>query len=207
MRVICVADTHCHHWDILVPPGDLLIHAGDMTNTGSPEELADALRWFGKLPHPHKVLIAGNHDWLFQLDPEAARALVPAGVHYLQDSGCEIEGVRVWGSPVQPWFNDLAFNRSRGAEIDRHWALIPPGTNLLVTHGPLHGKLDLIGNVEHGGCEMLLKRVTELKPHMHVCGHIHEGYGIARMGPTLLVNASACNDYGRLAHDPIVVDI
>lgn len=207
MRVVCIADTHCHHWNVRLPPGDLLIHAGDMTNTGSPDELADALQWYGLHKHRHKVHIAGNHDWLFQLDPAAALALVPPGVQYLQDSGCVIEGLRIWGSPVQPCFHDLAFNRSRGADIDQHWAMIPPGTDLLITHGPLHGKLDLIGKVMHGGCEMLLKRVAEIKPHMHVFGYIHEGYGYARLGPTLLVNAAACDDYGRLAHDPMVVDI
>lgn len=207
MRIVCIADTHGHHWQTLIPPGDVLIHAGDLVNWGNAQELSEALRWFGMHAHPHKVLVAGNHDRLFEENPDEAAALIPPGVTYLQDSGCVIGGVRFWGSPVQPRFCDLAFNRDRGEDIGRHWSMIPPETNVLVTHCPPHGKLDLIGDTEHCGCEMLRARLSEIKIHLHVFGHIHSGYGIDRLAQALLINASVCNDYGRLAHDPIVVDI
>ena len=44
---------------------------------------------------------------------------------FLNDSGCVLENIKIWGSPVQPWFYDWAFNRTRGAEIKKHWDLIP----------------------------------------------------------------------------------
>lgn len=94
MRIVCISDTHGHHGNITVPAGDVLIHAGDLTDTGTEAELKEALRWFGCLPHRHKVFIAGNRDGLFERDPQAAAAMVPKGVHYLEDSGCEIRNQR-----------------------------------------------------------------------------------------------------------------
>src|SRR5579863_6916609 len=94
------------------------------------------------------------------------------GVIYLDDSGIEIEGLKIWGSPVQPEFCSWAFNRKRGKEIARHWAKIPEDTQVLVTHGPPVGILDEVdrgiisgveGGREHVGCEELRKRVDESK--------------------------------------------
>lgn len=77
----------------------------------------EALHWFWALPHPRKVFIAGNHNALFERDPKAPAAFVSMGVHYLEDSGGKIAGLRFWGSLLQPWFFGMAFNRERGAEI------------------------------------------------------------------------------------------
>jgi Icc-related predicted phosphoesterase len=207
MRIVCISDTHGHHKCVRVPDGDVLIHAGDLTNGGDAEEIKGAMQWLSELPHRHKIAIAGNHDGLFESDPKRAAALVPPSVHYLEDSGCTLGGLRFWGSPVQPWFLDLAFNRARGDDIDRHWQMIPEGTDVLVTHGPPYGKLDRIGNTERGGCEMLRSRVLKVRPRLHVFGHLHDGYGTDFLSPTMLVNASICNESGRPTRNPIVVDL
>lgn len=207
MRVVCISDTHCQHQSVKVPDGDILIHAGDLTDMGSVDELRPAIQWLARQPHGHKVFIAGNHDWVFESDALVARALVPAGVHYLEDSGCTIAGLKFWGSPVQPWFMSLAFNRERGDDIGRHWAMIPPDTDVLITHGPPYGKLDRIGNTERGGCEMLRRRLLEIRPRLHVFGHLHGGYGTDTLGSTILVNASICNDCGYAANEPLVIDL
>ncbi len=65
MRIVCLSDTHNQHRNLDVPPGDILIHAGDSTFQGTLSEVSGFLRWINYLPHPHKILIAGNHDWLF----------------------------------------------------------------------------------------------------------------------------------------------
>lgn len=207
MRIVCISDTHNHHNGIHVPAGDVLIHAGDLTDMGTKEELREALAWLRRLSHPHKVVIAGNHDGLFERDPQAAAALVPKGVHYLEDSGCEVAGLQFWGSPVQPWFFGLAFNRERGADIARHWEKIPMGTDVLVTHGPPYRHLDSIGRLDHGGCEMLRRRVLAIGPQLHVFGHLHDGYGTDFLGRTMLVNAAICNEAGRPVNAPIVIDL
>ena len=68
MRVICMSDTHGLHRNTKVPDGDVLVFAGDITSRGASYELVDFNEWLGELPHSHKIVVAGNHDWCFQND-------------------------------------------------------------------------------------------------------------------------------------------
>lgn len=197
MRIICISDTHSRHDHMEVPPGDILIHAGDATMSGRAEEIIKFNHWLGQLPHPYKILIAGNHDWLFETEPALAEGLI-TNAHYLRDSSVEIEGLKFYGSPWQPRFMHWAFNLSRGEEIKRKWDLIPDNTDVLITHGPPHGILDLVprdslGSHENTECEELLLAVRKVKPKLHVFGHIHEGYGVARKSGITFVNACVCD--------------
>lgn len=206
MRIVALSDTHYRHQYVTVPDGDVLVHAGDLTRSGDPAELAEVMRWFARLPHRRKIIIAGNHDWVFDLKSATAASLVPAGVTYLQDSGCEIDGVKFWGSPVQPTFLHWAFNRSRGAEIDQHWQKIPPNTDVLITHGPPHGILDLVGD-EHVGCEMLRRRLEVIRPACHIFGHVHCARGSVTHEGTTYINAAICTEAYRPINPPFVVDL
>jgi len=96
----------------------------------------------------------------------------------------EIEGVRFWGSPWQPWFFDWAFNLERGEEIRAKWELIPDDTEVLITHGPPQGHGDMTSRGEGAGCADLLARIRQVKPRYHLFGHIHEGYGTSTDGVT-----------------------
>jgi hypothetical protein len=134
IRIVCISDTHGQHSRLRVPKGDILIHAGDFMAFGdSPKEVTDFNRWVGQQMHRHKVVIAGNHDWLFERHPGAARALLTNAI-YLENSGTELDGLKFWGSPVQPAFNNWAFNVNRGVAIRLYWKMIPEGTDILVTH-------------------------------------------------------------------------
>ena len=141
MRIVCISDTHGMHRQIQVPEGDLLIHAGDSLARGTLDDLEDLDEWLGSLPHRHKIVIAGNHDWCFQDDPDDARKLL-TNAHYLQDNGLELEGLRFWGSPWTPVFFNWAFNLERGDAIAERWSLIPEKLDVLITHGPPAGILD-----------------------------------------------------------------
>ncbi|NJL12153.1 MAG: metallophosphoesterase [Microscillaceae bacterium] len=205
MRIICLSDTHGQHRQVLVPPGDMLIHAGDFTRRGQAGEIADFNDWLGTLPHPHKVVVAGNHDWLFEQDPHQARALL-THAHYLEEEALVIGGLRLWGSPITPWFFDWAFNRFRGDDIRRHWEMIPSDTDILITHGPPFGQLDLTRHGQAVGCEALARELERIQPRLHVFGHIHEGYGSVQAGPTCFVNASVLDVQYVLVNAPWVVD-
>ena len=211
MRIVCISDTHMTHRSLTLPEGDVLIHAGDATGRGTVEEVSSFLRWFNAQPHARKILIAGNHDWLFQRHPGIADQLLAENpdVTYLQDSGVEIDGVKFWGSPWQPWFMDWAFNLPRkGAQLGRTWERIPMDTDVLITHGPPYGALDLVeGREEHLGCEELQIRLAAVRPRLHVFGHIHSGFGIARLGDTTYVNACTCTEAYKALHPPVVVDL
>jgi predicted phosphohydrolase len=193
MRIVLISDTHGQHDGLRLPPGDLLIHAGDFSAKGRLQEVTDFMQWLTKQPHAHKVLIAGNHDFMAEQDPALFLSLIPPNVIYLNDSGTEIDGLKIWGSPIQPWFYDWAFNRQRGADIRKHWDLIPTDTDILVTHGPPHGVRDKTVDGTLVGCADLMAKVQEIQPKLHVFGHIHEAHGTELHGKTTFVNASVLN--------------
>jgi Icc-related predicted phosphoesterase len=208
LKFVAISDTHCRHKSVSLPKGDVLLHAGDISYKGSYSEVADFLHWFAALPFAHKVFIAGNHDFYFERVKEAAiQKLIPEGVTYLNDSGIVINGIRIWGSPVTPWFYNWAFNRYRGAAISKHWALVPADTNLLVTHGPAFGVLDAVLNGNNTGDKDLLKTIEAIKPAVHLCGHIHEAYGQLKRGGTKFINASVLNEKYELVNPPVVFEL
>jgi len=206
IRIVCISDTHTLHGRLQIPEGDVLVHAGDLSSRGRKSEIQEFDRWLGTLPHRHKVVICGNHDFLFEREPEVARGLITNAI-YLQDSGVTIEGLQFWGSPWQPEFFDWAFNLERGEPLREKWALIPTDTDVLITHGPPMGILDRVERGERVGCEELTEALKRVRPKLHVFGHIHEAYGHLDRDGTRFVNASSCNlDYAPV-HAPIVVDL
>lgn len=187
-----MSDTHSEHWKIEeIPYGDVLLHAGDCTKHGTFEELTDFNLFLSSLPHPTKIVVAGNHDFCFQEAREESERILSSAI-YLEDSAITIDGVTFYGSPWQPWFHDWAFNLQRGEELREKWNLIPPSCDVLITHTPPYGILD---GTHHGllvGCEELATRVEELKPKLHLFGHIHEAYGVVKGEGTVYANISTC---------------
>jgi Icc-related predicted phosphoesterase len=207
MKIVAISDTHNRHNKLIVPDGDILIHAGDVTSQGKQSQVEDFLKWFSKHPHPHKIFIAGNHDFFFERMPDTyIQSLIPENVTYLNDSGITIEGIKIWGSPVQPWFYDWAFNRQRGADIQKHWDLIPNDTDILITHGPVQGILDKTIDGTHVGCVDLMNTVRRIRPKYFICGHIHEAYGRAETIGTTYINASVLDVRYQLVNQPIVFE-
>ena len=206
-RIVAISDTHEQHGSIILPEGDILVCAGDITTNGKPAAVSEFDAWFAAQPHRYKLLIAGNHDFLFEKDNLHARGLISPGIIYLEDSGCEIMGLKFWGSPVTPWFFDWAFNKQRGEEIRRFWDEIPADTDVLVTHGPPFGILDKNAQGEHTGCEDLRHALKRVRPRLHIFGHIHEGYGVAEQDGTTSVNACQLDYQYRLVNEPLVVTL
>ena len=200
VKIVAISDTHTYE-KFPIPEGDILLHSGDISFRGTFPEMNRAMRWLGSLPHKHKVFICGNHDWLGETDPLLMEELAKEnGVIYLNDSGVELMGLKIWGSPVQPEFCNWAFNRKRGEEIARHWAKIPDDTQVLITHGPPKDILDWVermdGSREYVGCEELRKRVDQLPNlRLHSFGHIHCAAGeYTDPSGKLFVNAAICTE-------------
>lgn len=211
MRIIFLSDTHGATLRHPIPDGDVLVHCGDFSKKGSEKELAAFRDWYFSFPHKTKLFIAGNHDLLFEKNAASARELVSDGI-YLLDEGVMIDGVRFYGAPWTPEFYSWAFMRPRGARMREVWQKIPAGTDILITHGPPQGVLDYVpGSASHVGCEELAKSIEELKPAVHVFGHIHEGYGLEKRiweggRETLFINASNCNLRYEAVNPPVVID-
>jgi Icc-related predicted phosphoesterase len=189
VRIVAVADTHLFHDELVVPNGDVFIHAGDMCRGGDLSELRTAARWIADLPHRHKVIVAGNHDWGFVHYPMEARGLF-AGAHYLEDAEVTIDGVRFYGSPWQPAFNNWAFNLPRGIALAAVWDRIPRDLDVLVTHGPPEGLGDRATSKQRAGCADLRARVAEVAPRLHLFGHIHQDGGVWHKGATTFANVT-----------------
>lgn len=208
MKVICISDTHGRHVQLALPDADVVVHAGDISNRGKLPEIKAFLEWFSALPMPNKIFIAGNHDFHFEgINEEEFRHILPENIIYLNDSACVIDGVKFWGSPITPYFHNWAFNRHRGAAIRAHWDLIAEDTDVLITHGPAKGILDKIASGQHVGCVDLLQRVQQLKLKAHICGHIHEAYGMEIHGGVKFVNAAVLDENYLLTHEPILLHL
>ena len=130
-------------------------------------------------------------------------------IMYLEDSGVEIKGLKIYGSPHQPTFFDWAFNVRRG-KLKQYWDRIPEGLDILITHGPPKGILDQsephLGS-EHLGCDELMAAVERVKPKLHVFGHIHGGYGKVGYVNTTFINASICDEQYRPTNQPWVIEL
>lgn len=208
MKIVQISDTHGYHKQTNIPDGDLLIHAGDISRRGSEEEILDFLEWFSSLSHRYKIFVAGNHDWFFERkQADYIKEKIPNNVIYLNDSGVEIKGLNIWGSPIQPTFFNWAFNRERGQNIKHHWDLIPENTDILITHGPPFGILDKTIHGKHVGCKALLMRVNQINPKLHVFGHIHEEHGILKTKSTTFVNASLLNEKYQYVNNALVLNV
>ena len=206
MRIVCISDTHSRHADLRLPDGDLLIVAGDFTKRGTREQIESFDLWLGILPHRHRVVIAGNHDFAFEQVAEA-RSWITNAV-YLQDEEVTVEGLRIYGSPWQPRFFDWAFNLDRGPASRAVWRKVPAGVDVLVTHGPPRGILDRTARGEDVGCDDLREEVLErIRPKLHVFGHIHEAHGELAMDGIRFVNACSCTLAYVASQPAIVVDL
>ena len=117
MRILHLSDTHGLHSQIgRLPEADVIVHSGDFTHYGTEKECLDFLNWFIALPYKHKIFVVGNHD-LCLYDADNIEDL-PANVHFLQDRGVTVDGVRFYGTGFM------------------HYRAIPPDTQVLVTHEP-----------------------------------------------------------------------
>jgi Icc-related predicted phosphoesterase len=229
MIIDCVSDLHGFYPKL--EGGDLLLLAGDYTTSDKISQWAEFFKWLKEQKYRKKILVAGNHDNLmynsFPKTKEEAdtcaeiREFVEDSqddFEYLCDSGTEFEGLKIWGSPWTKTFDRMnpkckAFTFDTEEQLAEKWALIPEGTDILITHGPMHGILDqCIYDGYLCGSRTLRDAVDRVKPRLHVCGHIHEQGGqqllYKHRGPnTLCVNASYVNERYKPVNKPVRVTL
>jgi len=210
MKLVFISDTHNQHDRFNIPDGDFIIHCGDVSGRGFKSEVESFVNWFSELPHRNKIMIPGNHDFLFEDSYDLAKNMVDSrNIICLIDSGIEIDGIKFWGSPITPYFHNWAFNRFRGSSIEQHWNKIPEGIDVLITHGPpayMENYLSMVLEGEDVGCEDLYKAIKRVKPKINCFGHIHEGYGIYDDGETIYMNCSLLNRRYMPSNKPIEVE-
>jgi len=225
MKILCISDTHTKHNKIpkeWLVPADIIIHAGDISNIGDVQDTENFCKWFSSLDqYEHKIFIAGNHD--FNFETEDFRYLETMNIvksykniTYLCDEELILynsednnQPIKIYGSPWQPEFHNWAFNLPKGKKLREKWDKIPLDTDILITHGPVHGLLDMAPDGNFCGCEELLDvvttKLTDLK--YHICGHIHCGHGVAYKNNIQFVNASTLNERYEVQYKPIIIEI
>lgn len=226
IRISVISDTHTRH-DLItkdLPGGDLLLHTGDLMNSGYVEkDVIEFCNWYSSIDnYQSKVFIAGNHDRMFQDFPEKIQEILEfhKSIDYIQDDTLVLYGdgpegnspednIRIYGSPWQPWFYDWAFNLPKnGPGLASKWEAIPKNTDILLTHGPAWGILDTVTGrtYDNLGCELLAERIQQIQPKIHVCGHIHSGYGYKFENGTHFFNASVLDEQYKYIQKPITFD-
>lgn len=197
IRCVCISDTHTKVPGHPLPPGDLLIHSGDLTNLGTLAEIQRTIDWLKTLQKPwsgssdgyrYIVVVCGNHDSYFDTrsrtnfdKAQKNRKLDWGKIIYLQHESVTLpflgdRKLKVYGAPQIPKCGgkEFAFQYERGQDA---WSnTIPDDVDVLVTHNPPKWHLDL---PEAGGLgdEFELKEVWRVKPTLQVFGHVHSGYG------------------------------
>ena len=210
LSLCIISDTHNKHKHIgELPDADVIIHCGDFTSLGKEHEIRNFFKWYYKLNQfKYKIIIAGNHDMMFEENGSFARSLVPSNVIYLEDNSIIIEGIKIYGTPVQKKFGNWAFNKT-DEQLVKYYSEIPSDTDVLVTHNPPYGIFDwsVYDNINTGSSSLLTEITERIKPIISVFGHIHSGHGIQSIDNTMFINASNLNEEYIYQYKPIYVEI
>lgn len=207
-KIVCISDTHMLGCDI--PDGDILIHAGDLTFSGTFNEIADSFETLraelvGK-KFKHMLFVPGNHDWLFEESPELAKLLAEKFSWTLcLNELIEIDGIKFFGSPVQPVFHNWAFNNPDDYR-EKFWENAPD-CDVLITHCPAYGLRDQVESGEYVGCKYIRNYINRVTPKVAICGHIHHSYGLEQYKQTIIINAAVCNEQYQPTNSPITFEL
>lgn len=173
-KLFAFADTHGMYRRLFVPAEtDILICAGDACEGFNPTDLEDFFSWYASIPAKLRIFVPGNHDRIFNTNPDRARTLIPDGVINLENDGLEFDGIKFYSVPARPYLKTPV--------------TIPEDVDFLITHGPAYGYLD-----RGLGCKNLYPSIANSCPKYHIFGHVHEE-GLKRkamLGGTTYLNVS-----------------
>ena len=206
MRLVIISDTHGLHNDVVVPEGDVLIHCGDLLSDEDNGLVAASHLdvWFARQPCPLVLCTAGNHD--NGIERALLRGTNPfEHAHLLVDQGFTHRGMLFWGAPWVPHMPGWPFHLPDDIIAER-WAMIPKDVDVLITHTPAAGYLDVTSHGVSLGCLALRDALERITPRLHCFGHIHSSHGRLKSGETLFVNAALAHK-GGMGRDPIVIDL
>lgn len=194
-KIYHISDTHGYHNTLKLPKGnfDVTIHSGDESNHFSSflneGEFYDFINWYQDINDieefytNYKILIPGNHSsYIYHNEKRAKEECRRRGILLLIKDEININGFKIYGDPITPTFGNWSYMVPRH-KIYKHWDLIPNDVDILITHGPPRGILDISTDINGNnyvltGCTNLMKKIEELPNlKLHCFGHIH-GQGI-----------------------------
>lgn len=197
MKILHLSDTHGYHHRLRdLPEADVVVHSGDFCMVGSEQEAIDFMNWFCDLPYRYKIFICGNHDDCLY---GANISGLDDNVHYLCNSGIEIDELKFYGVPM--FMGDCVTDRQ-----NLNYNKIPIDTDVLITHAPAYGILDFDDSINYGS-EVLLKAVSKINPRIHLFGHIHKQYGITTIRTTIFSNGAIMNKDSSILNYPNIIKL
>jgi Icc-related predicted phosphoesterase len=205
MKLVIISDTHRQENKVILPEGDILIHAGDF-DIYDQNNLDTVIDWFKKLDYNHIIFTGGNHDkYLQHFSSDEINKQLPSNIHYLMNDSVVVNNIKFWGSPYSPAFGQGWAYNAFIDELREKWATIPSDTDIVISHCNCFGINDVVRGISQG-CPALRDRIKEIKPKLHVSGHIHPGYGVYQDKNTIYVNASILDDFYQIANKPIIIN-
>ena len=201
MRILHLSDTHNLHRELQnLPPADIIIHSGDMSMSGTVQEIMSFLDWFVALDYQYKIFIAGNHDYCLDgKNPKIIQSFLPENCYYLHNNSVTIRECKFWGIP-------FFFSDDVSGNYQQLIAQIPHDTDILITHRPPFGILDRANDISYGYPD-LLQAVLTVRPRYHLFGHIHDVYGIRTTKDTIFANTALVDEEYRLLNNLFVFGI
>lgn len=204
MKIVALSDTHGKHQQVKFEEkhlnADMFVYAGDFTLNIDPNPLSDEIKkktqiflnWMSRQPQKYKILIGGNHDFFAERKFAEFKTMLPSNIIYLNNEVVEIEGLKIFGSPntanLPGWaFGDFEHN------MNNYYDKIPSDVDVLITHSPPYGILDLSSSGNRYGSKTLLEKMKEIKPKINMFGHVHESYGSLMKDDVLYANVNVYN--------------
>jgi Icc-related predicted phosphoesterase len=211
MKIVVFSDIHGQQSKKLTQwfnnnPADLLLFAGDLQANQTGDYGIQFIEWFHELPYKDKIMVFGNHDGHYMSVINHVINKKYNDIRILIDGAIKIKGIKIFGSPHSVEFGSWWFMK-KDDELEELWKKIPDDTDILITHGPPFGILDITINNSTTGSKTLLKRVNELKNlRYHIFGHIHESYGRININGKTFINASLLNEKYQMVNEPMIIN-
>lgn len=223
IMVSVISDTHGRHRDLPYVEADVVLFCGDEASSQhfakNAIEAEDFFDWYRDYPAEHKVFLPGNHSLAFQAGMYRGDALSHMGIITLVNESVSLHGYKLYGSPYSPLLGRCgAYMRPR-ERMSAVWELIPDDVDILLTHGPPQGVLDMARDYDqpengeqliHVGCQALRQRVDAVQPLLHCFGHIHDSplkknFGYLPKPKTYFVNATCCDNVNAIANHGLLI--
>lgn len=185
MKILAFSDVHMNV-DFMLQvveqsaQADVIVAAGDFANKGGSS--LRVIEQLAKIARP-VMLVSGNHDNLLELTKMCDAY---EHIHLLHGGGITVDGVDFYGLGCEvPQINQENWNEWLGEESAAHMLENCPNGCVLVTHSPAFGHCDLQIYGANEGSKAILDCVTNKQPKLHLCGHIHNAWGVSsRIGDT-----------------------
>ncbi|KAI4653701.1 hypothetical protein J4E93_001468 [Alternaria ventricosa] len=204
VRFLILSDTHGAELPENLPPCDVLLHCGDLTEDGTPESISAALQTLGKVEAKLKLVIAGNHDisldkpyWLSQggteTDAERAEAFVSSdtgseasrnGITFLKEGTHTFKlacgaTFKIYTSPYTPLYGASAFQYPSNEDRFNSTGTPPWAKNVGTETSTIPNDVDIV--MTHGPPKYILDTTSD--DQSAGCEHLRRA--IARAQPRL----------------------